>query len=126
MTALLLAAAAAAIWLYLLLGRGFFWLGAERDDTLLPKRNSGPDRLPAVTAIVPARNEAEVIARNIGSLLRQNYPGRLRVVLVDDESTDGTAEVARDAAAGGRRRRSPDRAAGLRPAAPAGPASSWR
>ena len=44
---------------------------------------------------MPARNEADVIAQTIGSLLAQDYPGSFRVVLVDDQSNDGTAEVAR-------------------------------
>jgi len=49
---------------------------------------------------VPARNEADVIARSIGSLLRQDYPGEFRVVLVNDGSEDRTAEAARHAARG--------------------------
>jgi hopene-associated glycosyltransferase HpnB len=85
-----------AIWLYLILGRGFFWLAAERDDDLAAAAT--PTRWPSVTAIIPARNEAEIVGRCIGSLLRQNYPGRFEVVLVDDESTDGTAEAARRSA----------------------------
>jgi len=48
-----------------------------------------------VTAVVPARNEADVIGQSIGSLLAQDYPGVLRIVLVDDESDDGTAKIAR-------------------------------
>ncbi|MBV9995416.1 MAG: glycosyltransferase [Caulobacteraceae bacterium] len=84
-----------AAWAYLLLGRGFFWLTAERDTRRLP---APPQRWPDVTAVVPARNEADVIARSIGSLLAQDYPGALRVVLVDDASEDGTAERALDAA----------------------------
>jgi hopene-associated glycosyltransferase HpnB len=98
MIALLLAAASAAIWLYLLLGRGFFWLGKESDYNLLPGRDGAGDHLPAIIAIVPARDEAEVIARSIGSLLRQDYPGRLSIVLIDDQSSDRTAELARGAA----------------------------
>jgi hopene-associated glycosyltransferase HpnB len=83
--------AALAIWLYLMVGRGGFWLARERDD-----RDSAapPERWPDVTAIVPARNEADVIARSIASLLQQDYPGSLRVVLVDDGSDDGTATAA--------------------------------
>jgi hopene-associated glycosyltransferase HpnB len=44
---------------------------------------------------VPARDEADVIAESIWSLLAQDYPGSFRVVLVDDQSTDGTADIAR-------------------------------
>ena len=80
------------IWLVLLLGRGFFWLARERDDRAVP---SEPGRWPSVAAVVPARNEADVIARSIGSLLGQDYPGAFRVVLVDDQSGDGTGHAAR-------------------------------
>ena len=80
-----------AAWLYLLFGRGFFWLTRERDDGDAP----APAAWPSVTAVVPARDEADVIARSIGSLLAQDYPGTLRVILVDDQSTDGTAEATR-------------------------------
>ncbi|MBV9062359.1 MAG: glycosyltransferase, partial [Alphaproteobacteria bacterium] len=80
-----------AIWAYLLLGRGMFWLAAERDEHPLPK----PSSWPSVTAIVPARNEADVVARSLGSLLSQDYPGSLGIVFVDDQSEDGTAAKAR-------------------------------
>jgi hopene-associated glycosyltransferase HpnB len=81
-----------ATWLYLLLGRGMFWLARERDDR---RESAAPATWPSVTAVVPARNEADVIARSIGSLLAQDYPGVFRVVLVDDQSEDATAEIAR-------------------------------
>lgn len=84
---------ALAIWLYLLLGRGGFWLARERDggsSVVLA-------RWPKVTAVVPARNEADVIDQSVLSLLRQDYLGAFRVVLVDDGSDDGTAERAVDA-----------------------------
>ena len=87
----LLALLSLAIWLGLLLGRGFFWLARERDDRDEPPE---PDSWPSVTAVVPARNEAELIARSIGSLLAQDYPGRFRVILVDDQSNDGTGAAA--------------------------------
>jgi hopene-associated glycosyltransferase HpnB len=86
----------AIIWLVLLLGRGFYWLSAVRDDERLP----APEQWPSVVAIVPARNEAAVIGESVGSLLRQDYPGQLAVVVVDDDSTDGTAAAARAAAQG--------------------------
>ncbi|HEY0300058.1 MAG TPA: glycosyltransferase, partial [Rhizomicrobium sp.] len=88
----LLALVPVAIWLYLLAGRGMFWVMAERDDAGEPPE---PARWPAVVAVVPARNEADVIARSIGSLLEQDYPGAFRVVLIDDQSGDGTADAAR-------------------------------
>jgi hopene-associated glycosyltransferase HpnB len=91
----IIAATAVAIWLYLAFGRGGFWLCAERED-------GGPAKLPAwpsVTAVVPARNEADGIGESIGSLFRQNYPGEWSVILVDDDSNDGTADAARQAAA---------------------------
>jgi hopene-associated glycosyltransferase HpnB len=94
-----LAAVALLIWIYLLLGRGMFWLGRERDDRLVPPGTPDLPHWPRVTAIVPARNEAESIAACIGSLLAQDYPGEFRVLLVDDQSTDGTADLAREAAA---------------------------
>ena len=90
--ALALAGVGLAIWVYLLVGRGLFWLARERDDRLEPTE---PARWPAVVAVVPARNEADVIARSVRSLLAQDYPGPLQVILVDDLSEDGTAEAAR-------------------------------
>lgn len=98
MTVLAVAALACAAWLCVLLLRGFFWRCAERDDAedLVPAANAA---WPRVVAIVPARNEAELIATSVGALLRQDYPGDFAIIVVDDHSTDGTATVARDAAA---------------------------
>ena len=84
-----------ATWLYLIAARGGFWLAAERDD---PQAQQ-PEAWPPVTAVVPARDEAACVAGNIGSLLRQDYPGRLAIILVDDNSSDSTADIARQAAA---------------------------
>lgn len=89
---LAIAAASLAAWLYLLLGRGGFWLARERDTASVPP---SPQRWPSVVALVPARNEADVIAQTIGSLLAQDYSGVFHIVLVDDQSTDETAEHAR-------------------------------
>ena len=81
------------VWLYLIFARGGFWLALEREAGA-----SAPFEWPEVVAVIPARDEAASIAATVGSLLRQDYPGRFRIVLVDDESSDGTATIARRAA----------------------------
>uniref|UniRef100_UPI0035CAE5B4 glycosyltransferase n=1 Tax=uncultured Sphingomonas sp. TaxID=158754 RepID=UPI0035CAE5B4 len=122
MIALGVALLSLAIWLVLVFARDGFWLTRERDDRLLSPlpgiEGAGVGRpeaalalalhrptpspslpgrgvWPSVTAIVPARDEAEVIARSIGSLAAQDYPGEFRIILVDDSSSDGTADIAR-------------------------------
>jgi hopene-associated glycosyltransferase HpnB len=91
-----------AVWAYLLLGRGLFWLGRERDDAVLPSLGAqgldAQESWPAVVAIIPARDEADMIAHSVGSLFQQDYRGPFSVVVVDDESTDGTAAAASAAA----------------------------
>jgi hopene-associated glycosyltransferase HpnB len=86
----------ALVWLYLIVGRGAFWLCRVRDTGYTSPE---PQQWPAVVAVVPARNEADHIAASVGSLLRQEYPGSFRIVVVDDDSSDGTASVATRAAA---------------------------
>lgn len=81
-----------AAWIYLTFLHGRFWCGDQR---LEGTTDPAPSAWPHVIAVVPARNEVEVIERSIGSLLQQDYPGRLSVVLADDESTDDTAARAR-------------------------------
>jgi hopene-associated glycosyltransferase HpnB len=89
-----IAGLALLIWIYLVCARGAFWLGGERDEWNAARLATWP----RVAAVVPARNEAEVIGESIGSLLRQDYPGPWTVILVDDDSSDATAEIARRAA----------------------------
>ncbi len=84
-----------AIWLYLIAARGGYWRGAVRDDGSPPALTN----CPSVMIVVPARNEASVIAASVQSLLRQNYAGAVSLIVVDDDSDDGTAEIARRAAA---------------------------
>ncbi len=63
-----------------------------------PGRGDGAP-LPAVTAVIPARNEADVIGRDASDrCCGRTMPGRFSIVVVDDQSTDGTAEAARGAA----------------------------
>jgi hopene-associated glycosyltransferase HpnB len=89
------AAACLASWVYLLCARGSFWRCGQRDDWHKTELNAWP----AIAVIVPARDEAPQIAASIGSLLNQDYRGEWTVILVDDESSDGTAEIATRVAA---------------------------
>ncbi len=86
-----LAALSLAIWLGLT-ATGF-WLFNARDNWIVSMAE--PERWPDVVAVVPARNEADVIARSLGSVAAQDYPGNFRVILVDDNSEDRTGEIAR-------------------------------
>jgi hopene-associated glycosyltransferase HpnB len=95
MLAQILAALPLVIWLYLLLGRGGFWLSSQRDDGDLAPVQAWPK----LAIVIPARDEAEGIGACIGSLLAQDYAGEWNIVLVDDGSSDGTAAIARHAAA---------------------------
>src|ERR1043165_7832067 len=53
-----------------------------------------PSNPPLVSVIVPARNEARNIERCVGSLLATRYPAA-EAIVVDDDSTDGTGDLAR-------------------------------
>ena len=76
-------------WLYLLALHGGFW----RTDQRLPPAQ--PTSWPPVIAVIPARDEAAILPETLPTLLAQDYPGNFRVLLVDDESTDGTSDVAK-------------------------------
>ncbi|NMF61295.1 glycosyl transferase family 2 [Brasilonema octagenarum UFV-E1] len=78
------------IWVILLGFWGQFW----RCDQRLTRQETNLQKFPAICAVVPARNEAELLPVSLRSLLTQNYPGSFTVVLVDDNSTDGTANIA--------------------------------
>jgi len=97
-----IAALAGAIWLHLAIGRGRFWAGAENDRAMhaaLPAHRHDDARTwPRVVAVIPARDEADLVGTTVASLLGQRYDGELSVIVVDDHSTDGTAGIARQAA----------------------------
>src|SRR5262249_61649203 len=89
-----LACAPLIVWMYLLVGRGLFWsvrrnLQPNSDAALLLKQ---------IAVIIPARNEEEVIAQSVASLLNQRCQTPLHIFLVDDNSSDGTARVAQEIA----------------------------
>ncbi|MGI4859618.1 MAG: glycosyltransferase [Janthinobacterium lividum] len=94
--AAVLACISLLIWTVLLFFRGGFWkVRLPTADLSLPTGETWP----AVVAVVPARNEADVIGPAVRSLLSQRYAGAFSVIVVDDHSEDGTAAVAQAAAA---------------------------
>jgi hopene-associated glycosyltransferase HpnB len=90
-----LAAVSLATWLYLAAGHGRFWRTSIRlPGPTRPQSWSGAEGWPAVAAVVPARDEAELLPWTLPTLLSQQYPGPLRVLVVDDDSGDGTGDIA--------------------------------
>jgi hopene-associated glycosyltransferase HpnB len=98
---LTIACLALFIWTYLIFCRGGFWLAGERDDVDQLSWSEDGD-WPTVTVIIPARDEAAMLPQSLGSILAQDYP-KLSVILVDDDSSDGTAAAARQIGAKARR-----------------------
>ena len=90
-----LSVSALLAWSWLTLFRGRFWATDQRLEVLKAKEGGS---WPGVVAVVPARNESEVIGQTIPTVLGQRYPGALSVYLVDDRSSDGTADIAKAAA----------------------------
>ncbi|HEY9659985.1 MAG TPA: glycosyltransferase, partial [Allocoleopsis sp.] len=85
-------------WLYLLLSRGQFWQCDQKLESLPQPDISSSALLPYICAIIPARNEADLLPITLRSLLQQDYTGQFSIILVDDHSTDGTAEIAQQTA----------------------------
>ena len=93
MLALSVACVAAAVaWAYLVIGHGGYWRTSQRLPPLAPPPAAWPD----VVAVIPARNEAAMLPAVLPTLLGQDYPGVLTLILVDDCSTDRTVDVARE------------------------------
>jgi hopene-associated glycosyltransferase HpnB len=82
------AALVALIWLYLLLGCRFFWWVREA------RLGAGPAAPRRVAVVIPARNEAACVGKAVASLAAQDYGGPFEIFVVDDHSTDGTAQAA--------------------------------
>jgi hopene-associated glycosyltransferase HpnB len=90
-----LAGVALLAWAWLTLARGMFW----RTDVRLPAaptpRRTADHRWPSVAIVVPARDEGDILPGSLPTLVGQEYPGPVRVILVDDNSTDGTRALVR-------------------------------
>lgn len=82
------------IWVVLLGFWGQFW----RSDQQLAAQAKDLPILPVICAVIPARNEADLLPVTLRSLLTQDYPGCFTVILVDDHSTDKTSLVAHNVA----------------------------
>ncbi len=77
-----------AAWFYLFFVHGYFWRSVPEMTAALPSE------FPDVDIIIPARDEASTILAVLSSLRLQDYGGRFRVVLIDDNSSDDTAALA--------------------------------
>lgn len=94
-----------AIWLFALCALVVIALIAVANTLSFPRlRPASPIRTPRVSILVPARNEAAVISATVARLLGQDYPA-YEVFVLDDGSTDGTAQLARWSAVGDSRLR---------------------
>ena len=91
---LALAAVSFAIQICLACFRGRFWQLRERLEPVIP-----PDTGASLTAVIPARDEADSIGRTVRSLRAQSFAGGLRIIVADDQSEDATASAARAAGA---------------------------
>ena len=86
------------IWIYLLAFNGRFWFGGKDLE-----RADGLETWPDVVAVIPARNEADTIGAVVGGHLQSDYPGHFQVIVVDDQSDDGTGQIVRGLAETGPR-----------------------
>jgi hopene-associated glycosyltransferase HpnB len=89
-----LTTASALIWVGMLLLWGQFWRADQRLNPELLEWDASPGQWPSVAVVIPARNEAELIEMAVRSHLTQTYPGPLSILLIDDNSTDQTAQIA--------------------------------
>ena len=80
------------LWVGILFLRGRFWCADQRLETV--SKVSKLEVWPEVVCVIPARNEAQTIANTVASLTDQDYPGIINVIVVDDNSNDGTALAA--------------------------------
>ena len=80
------------IWVYLLVFHHRFWLANQVLKTSVTLRDG---EWPDVVVIIPARNEAETIEMVAKSHLENEYQGKLDLIVVDDQSSDGTGDLVR-------------------------------
>lgn len=104
----MLAVGGSVAWLAAVAG----WFRGARRVPMIREAAEGSkpvDGYPSVSVVVAARNEEGGVGEALGSVLDQDYPGRLEVLAVDDRSTDRTGGIIADLAA-----RRPDRLRSLK------------
>jgi hopene-associated glycosyltransferase HpnB len=89
---LLLSTLCCIVWIYLLVFRGNFWLANQRIDL----QEDNLERKPSITVIIPARNESDVLSLSLSSIFEQDYSGKIEITIIDDQSTDGTGNIAEE------------------------------
>ncbi|PJF34087.1 MAG: glycosyl hydrolase, partial [Candidatus Thermofonsia Clade 1 bacterium] len=78
----------------------FFGITAISNVLLFPRlRRLTPSETPFISILIPARNEAAVISQTVRSLLAQTY-AHFELIVLDDNSADGTGQVVCTTAAG--------------------------
>ena len=82
------------VWIILVTSRDGFWKTDQRLPDVGDFFQTHP--APPIVVVIPARNEAEMLPQSLRSLLKQTYPGKFSIVIVDDHSSDNTFQVARD------------------------------
>lgn len=84
-----------AAWVYLAAGR----LSPFRAP---PRLGAGAklESWPAVVAVIPARDEAATIGKVVVAHATSDYPGEFTIIVVDDHSSDATADLAKEAGGG--------------------------
>ena len=75
------------LWVAMMLFRGRFWRAGQRLEDAARDRDGWPE----IVCVIPARDEAATIGQTVNALLAQDYPGGVSIIVVDDNSRDGTA-----------------------------------
>ena len=81
------------IWFSLTFAYHGFW---RRREFLPDDTDAAMTSWPSVISLTPARNEAELIAKSLSSILDQSYQGSLQSILIDDSSEDDTSIIAKE------------------------------
>lgn len=86
-----------ALWAFMICATGLVVIRGLLIVVLAAKHHRSPEPLakfyPPVSIVIAAYNEAKVIRATVNSVLDTTYPGEIELVVVDDGSTDNTADI---------------------------------